>query len=412
MADGNRDSRRDPFGDANNDDFGDGNNDRGDRNDFGSPAPAPAPAPAPTPEPAPSMVASVREKASDISEQVSERMNSATSSLKSMFGNFDGKRALTILLTTLAVVLVAGGVVLVLWWIMKRGAIKTTSHLLVESKVPLSGTEYKKLNGGAIPRAFNGKRMTTSFWIYIHDLDRYKGTYRHIWHRGDKDVAGASPLVFLDRNTNKLHVRFEKISKVTTGLSMVKPYNDTFDQSVMKVATPTKFTGKITDAALANELDLVEHGITIDYIPLQRWVHVAVVVNEEVNGGIIYGYVDGELVKQLVSGRVVTKEVVPVLGKFQVTPAQTTDETIYTKVTKTRTYTDLNLDKVGDIYTGGSALESVGMGFSGLVSSIEIFNHDLSAKEVYEVYARGPVDNMAAKLGLPAYGVRSPVYRI
>jgi len=405
MADANRDSRRDPFGDGNDGDFGE---DRGDRNDFGSPAPAPAPAP--TPEPAPSMVASVREKASDISEQVSERMNSATSSLKSMFSNFDGKRALTILLTTLAVVLVAGGVVLVLWWIMKRGAIKTTSHLLVESKVPLSGTEYKKLNGGAIPRAFNGKRMTTSFWIYIHDLDRYKGTYRHIWHRGDKDVAGASPLVFLDRNTNKLHVRFEKISKVTTGLSMVKPYNDTFDQSVMKVATPTKFTGKITDAPLANELDLVEHGITIDYIPLQRWVHVAVVVNEEVNGGIIYGYVDGELVKQLVSGRVVTKETVPVLGKFDGTGE--TEQTIYTKVTKTRTYTDLNLDKVGDIYTGGSALESVGMGFSGLVSSIEIFNHDLSAKEVYEVYARGPVDNMAAKLGLPAYGVRSPVYRI
>jgi hypothetical protein len=403
MADANRDSRRDPFGDGANDDFGD---DR-DR-DFGSPAPAPAPAP--TPEPAPSMAASVREKASDISEQVSERMNSATSSLKSMFSQFDGKRALTILLTTLAVVLVAGGVVLVLWWIMKRGAIKTTSHLLVESKVPLSGTEYKKLNGGAIPRAFNGKRMTVSFWIYIHDLDRYKGTYRHIWHRGDKDVAGASPLVFLDKNTNKLHVRFEKIGGSTAGLSMVKPYDDAFEQSVMKVATPTKFTGKITDAALATELDLVDHGITIDYIPLQRWVHVAIVVNEEVNGGIIYAYVDGELVKQLVSGRVVTKEVVPVKGKFDGTGEM--EQTIYTKKTKMRTYTDLNLDKVGDIYTGGSALESVGPGFSGLCSGFEFCNHDKSAKEVYEIYARGPVDNMAAKLGLPAYGVRSPVYRI
>jgi|APGre2960657373_1045057.scaffolds.fasta_scaffold00239_15 hypothetical protein len=405
MAEANRDSRRDPFGD---DDFGDDRGDRGDGDDFNS---APAQAPAPTPEPAaPSMASSARERASDISEQVSDRMNSASSSLKSMFSNFDGKRALTILLTTLAVILVAGGVVLVLWWIMKRGAIKTTSHLLVDSKVPLSGTEYKKLSGGAIPRAFNGKRMTMSFWIYIHDLDRYKGTYRHIWHRGDKDVQGASPLVFLDRNSNKLHVRFEKINKITSDLSMVKPYDATFKEKRMKVTTSTLFTGKIDDAAIANHMDLVDHGITIDYIPLQRWVHVSVVVNEEVNGGIIYAYVDGELVKQLVSGSVVAHDAVPIKGKFA--GAGELETTIYTKHAKKRAYMDLNLDKVGDIYTGGSALESVGPGFSGLVAGISFYNHDLSAKEVYEVYARGPVDNMAAKLGLPAYGVRSPVYRI
>jgi hypothetical protein len=28
------------------------------------------------------------------------------------------------------------------------------------------------------------------------------------------------------------------------------------------------------------------------------------------------------------------------------------------------------------------------------------------------MYIEGPVDNLAAKLGLPAYGVRAPVYRL
>jgi len=73
----------------------------------------------------------------------------------------------------------------------------------------------------------------------------------------------------------------------------------------------------------------------------------------------------------------------------------------------------LNLDKPGDIYVGGSAIEQdVGPGFSGLVASLTFFNHDLNAKDIYRIYEAGPVDNLAAKLGLPAYGVRSPIYRI
>ena len=41
-----------------------------------------------------------------------------------------------------------------------------------------------------------------------------------------------------------------------------------------------------------------------------------------------------------------------------------------------------------------------------------LFNYDLNANDVYSLYQKGPVDNMLAKVGLPAYGIQSPIYRI
>ena len=278
--------------------------------------------------------------------------------------------------------------------------------------MPLMGSEYKKLAGAEIPRAYNGKRMTISFWVYIHDVDRYKGIYRHLWHRGDKTVVGASPLVFLDKDSNRMHIRFEKHAAITQNLDMAVPFDRTVDMPVLDRASgatsATNFKGTIENLDHAIMLDLATHGITIDYIPIQRWVHVAIVVNEEVNGGMMYAYLDGELVKQETSGRAISKETI-VKGKYA---GNDTLKTVLTTVRKVREYQGMNLDKPGDVYTGGSTVEDVGPGFSGLVSNIYFANHDLNAADIYKIYEQGPVDNLAAKLGLPAYGVRSPVYRM
>jgi hypothetical protein len=380
--------------------------------DFGAPPNAPAPAPAPAQQPG--AFAAPAAAITEVREKVADTMNTAVDSVKSMVTRFDSKRAMTIVLTTLAVIAVATLVVVTIWYFMKKEAVRTLSFLLPDSKSPILGTEYKKLVGAEIPRAFNGKRTTISFWVYIHDIDRYKGLYRHLWHRGDKSVQGASPLVFLDSNTNRLHVRFEKIDKATQSLSMTQPFDTTVTASVKDQAggqaLRAGFKGKVTaPLSKALDLDLATRGITIDYIPIQRWVHVAIVVNEEVNGGMIYAYLDGELVKQEVSGSTVSRDVT-VTGTWT---GQATPASIQTTLKVEKKYQELNLDKPGDIYVGGSAIEQdVGPGFSGLVASLTFFNHDLNAKDIYRIYEAGPVDNLAAKLGLPAYGVRSPIYRI
>ena len=399
--------------DGDNGDFGAEGQDMGPpADDFAQEPEMPEPAPAPvsaSPEPSP-----IASRANELKEEVSAKMNSAASSLKNVFGKFDSKRAMSIALTTLAVLAVSAIVVVSLWYLMKKGAVKTTSHLLTESKMPLMGSEYKKLSGAEIPRAYNGKRMTISFWVYIHDVDRYKGIYRHLWHRGDKSVGGASPLVFLDKSSNRMHIRFEKHTGSTKDMSMAVPFDRTINTRILDRASgatsAANFEGTVDNLDHALELDLATHGITIDYVPIQRWVHVAIVVNEEINGGMMYAYLDGELVKQEVSGRKVSKETI-VKGKYT-SDAVGTNKAVLTTVTKIRQYQDLNLDKPGDVYTGGSTVEDVGPGFSGLVSNIFFANHDLNAADIYKIYEAGPVDNLAAKLGLPAYGVRSPVYRM
>lgn len=353
-------------------------------------------------------------KVSELKEQVSEKMDSAASSLKGMFSNFDGKRALSIALTVLVVLVVAAIVALTLWYIMKKRTLKTTSHLLPESKVPLMGTDYTKLKGADIPRSYNGKRMTISFWVYIHDVDRYKGIYRHILHRGDKSVQSASPLIFLDKNSNRMHIRFEHHDKVTNDLSMSVPFDRSFKGPIVTTdnTSSSVFTGTIDDLDHALTLDLATRGITLDYIPIQRWVHVAIVVNEEVNGGMIYAYLDGEMVKQEISGKAVVFETKVTVTTLDASGDETAAATETTIISVPKKYQDMNLDKPGDVYVGGSSVEDVGPGFSGLVSNIFFANQDLNASDIYKIYEAGPVDNLAAKLGLPAYGVRSPIYRM
>lgn len=275
-------------------------------------------------------------------------------------------RIIFTVLIGLSVSAIAGAV---LYWFVSRYITQRRVWRFPETEAPLLGTQVAILPADRVPSSKNGKRQTMMFWIYIHDINKYNGIYRHVLHRGDRNDKWdkASPAVFIDNDTNKLHI--------TIGTEDADPYdgNDLqTDEDKYKYILATR-------------------GITIDYIPLQRWVHVAIVVNEDVNSGSITAYMDGELT------HVVTKE------------KKTTVRTRRGIVTKQLTIHNANLDKKGNVYVGGSPSDEVGPGFSGLISRLAIFNYDLNIKDVYEEYKKGPVSSVSAKLG---YGVRSPVYRV
>lgn len=264
----------------------------------------------------------------------------------------------------IVVALVAFVVAYALYWLVNRVVLDKKSYLCAETKMPLNGTEYRSVVGTEVPKASNGKRLSFSFWIYLHNINQFMGTKRHIFHRGDKTgaVADSSPSVYLDANTNKIHVVFSSL-----------------DTAVRTAA-----------ASDSIPVQASKRGITIDYVPLQRWVHVAVVVNENANGGSVTAYVDGEVAK------------VAVTGKDYKIDGNTVQASIK----------DMDLDHTGDIWVGGNPAENVGPGFSGLLAKLRWFNYDINSKDVYNEYMQGPIDNMMAKLGLPAYGLRSPVYKI
>lgn len=283
---------------------------------------------------------------------------------------------------------------------------RLTNKLMVElpdSLVPRKGTQVTKLDGGALPPSTNGNRTTIMFWIYLHDINLLSGDeLRHVLHRGDETLKGASPAVYLDGKKNRLYVRFAKDTDKTgpdafstqgpTDLpEQIKRIKDKHASDTEMVAL-LGASASITDTLDAIKVDLSTHGVVIDYVPLQRWVHVAIVVNETVNRGYISVYLDGEPVSSISSSDKILLSNGREMGV---------------------SFMGLNLNKKGDVYVGGDTYNAnMPRGFSGLVSRVMFSNFDMSGPEIKDVYLRGPVDNLTSKLGLPAYGVRSPIYKI
>ena len=337
-----------------------------------APVPAPAPA-APAPAAAESRVSAAAAAASSFASDVGSRASATTSAIRTKMSEV-GAGPASILIGLIFVAIIGFIIAYGLYWMINTVILNKKKELISGTKNGVTGTQYRRFDGALIPKATNGKRLSFSFWIYINDINKFQGTFRHVFHRGDQDLGksldgGASPIVFLDSERNKLYVLMMPITMSEDTKNAIAGFSKDSDKYAYLTA---------------------RYGITLDYVPLQRWVHVGVVVNENASGGMIMGYIDGELVKSITTGASNTIGATAAVADI----------------------TGLNLDKVGDVWVGGSPSESVGPGFSGLVSKITFFNYDINAKDMYTDYLSGPIDSMMARLGLPAYGVRSPLYRL
>jgi len=302
----------------------------------------------------------------------------------------------------------------ILYWIITKSIVGQQSYLVPETSVPILATSENKYTASTIPASLNGHRSSLCFWIYIYDINKFMGSYRHVLHRGDEtdDVTTASPYIYIDANTNAMHISFatnrvtntfgpETIGSAYLSTDAAKTarncYNDTSAGSV-----------PVSSDAIAKYIQSVR-GTTIDYVPLQRWVHIGIVVNEELNGGTITTYVDGEMAKTVSSNSAYTGA--PITSIPTNNPSVSYN-VIGTGLKPTLNIIDVNLDRAGSIYTGGSIGSQVGPGFSGMLSKIQFFNYDMNAADIYNNYLKGPVDSVLVNFGLPAYGLRSPIYRM
>jgi hypothetical protein len=248
-----------------------------------------------------------------------------------------------------------------------------TDNILYQQKIEVSGTEVpiicNELSEFKINRNLtnsNGIKRSYGFWIYINDINKYNGNFRHIAHVGDKheNIKNASPYIFLDDYSNKIHFRFAPKDDAllnTTRLNLVKTPDE-----LLKYNNHTK-----------------KCGITIKYVPIQRWVHIVVVISDA-NSGVVYTYVDGELsdVEDNKTNRLILHE--------------------------------LNFENTGNLYVGGSALNSAvdTMGFSGLMSKFTLYNYDLNKNDIYKEYNKGPLNGLLTSMGIGSYGLRNPVYKL
>ena len=383
--------------------------------------PVPLPLPLPVPVQAPSFIDNFKKTSSNIFK--SPMLETTKEKVQEVAKNYG---ATIIIGIVIAIVLFILAYLLYVYI-----SAKITNKLIVEvptSSIPRKGNVISKMDGKVLPANNNGKRATYMFWIYLTDINLYSGDeLRHIFHVGDKTTKGASPCVYLDGMKNRIFVRFSKdsdkvsplytISDATTSkvytstgltdladqINRIKNYpnistaaadTNTLDEEYNTILgnkvdkTDAKKLGTL-DAA---RVDLATHGVIIDYVPLQRWVHVAIVVNETINKGVITTYIDGEVVDSISSKDKVM---------------------LSTGISVDVNFTGLNLTKTGDVYTGGDVNDDdLSQGFPGIIGKINVSNFDMNGKEVYNMYIKGPVDNLTSKIGLPAYAVRSPIYKI
>ena len=255
-----------------------------------------------------------------------------------------------------------------------------TDNILYQQKVEVSGTEVpiicNELSEFKINRNLsnsNGIKRSFGFWIYINDINKYSGNFRHIAHVGDKHekIQNASPYIFLDAYSNKIHVRFAPKDEAdkNSGILSTDKLNNINKDDVNRL--------------LKYENNEKNCGITIKYVPIQRWVHVVVVVSDA-NSGVVYTYIDGEL------------------SDFE-----------DNKKNKLHLH-ELNFENTGNLYVGGSALNSVvdTMGFSGLMSKFTLYNYDLNKNDIYKEYNKGPLNGLLTSMGIGSYGLRNPIYKL
>lgn len=300
-------------------------------------------------------------------------VTNTTTSIKEKYGDYFSNNYLFIGLIAVVVICVIVG------WFLYR--IITTKLFLnlkeisEDTKVPIIGIEKKIINFSYEPTG-NGERRSYSFWIYIHDMNKNNGQYKRVLCMSKDEsnkLDDCSPYIFLDKTINKMYIRFGRQG----GAAALPTTSDTYTS--------------ITESGLDT---IMKRGITIPYIPIQRWVHVAVVCNANSYKNYIYAYIDGDLVNTTSSkenDRFITNSGTPIQKDLS----------------------DMALNVSGKLTIGGTSNDYVnGMGFSGLISKFTTYNYELNQKDIFDDYYSGPVGGLMAKLGLGMYGIRSPIYKL
>lgn len=284
--------------------------------------------------------------ASNTTAKVSEELGEAYKKSAEMLSNP------SVLYGLVIVIIISIICIIVIYYFIANAVFNKKSVIIEKTKFPIKGNIKSSIAIENFPSSGNGLRRTYTFWLYVNDVNNYPGKPNHIFSIGGdtETVTDKSPVVIL--KNSKLYIHF--------------PSTDT--------STIITLPAIIEDAN--------NNTVHFEYLPMQRWVHIGVVISDNYEGASVSLYMDAQLVSTTTDGG---------------TPTTSTEQTLK----------NLKLDTTGNLIVGGNS--PLFPGFNGLLSKVGIYNYDLNSRDIYNIYSEGPIDGLLASIG---YGVRAPLYKL
>lgn len=282
----------------------------------------------------------------------------------------------------ISIILVIFLIVIIYIFVSMNGA-GLRSAILSRTPIQLTGSNTPPpILANRMPIPMVGIEYAYSFWVYLENYSQTPGSEKMLWFRGTNgELTSANPIVYMDSMSNKMYVIIKtKNSNLYT--------DDSSDLS--QIISKNYFLNSTLtyDDPTANKHIIMSY----DYVPLQRWVNFGIAVDNK----LITLYMDGEIysVKSVDEIKSLRTSEVDALGN-------------------PRSYNVIIDNTQGDINIGKNPVSSANGTISGYVSKFQFFNYAITSNDMKRVYKTGPfVNSFLSLLGMGAYGLRAPVYKI
>lgn len=239
--------------------------------------------------------------------------------------------------------------------LLKKNVIQLDNRQTLPQVIPAS----------SLATGTRGQEFSFSFWVYLSDSYDKTANHKVIFQRGTDTVLNGTslpsllsdktnPIVVMDKDTNKMMFAVN-----TSAVNQAMSLNDIFARDPL--------TKRYKSAYLVS---------SIDYIPLQRWVHITMAVRDN----MMALYMDGDLYSIVTTNDAAGKD-----GKIPFIRMP-----------------------IGDI-TVGDPVNSM----RGFIAKFNYYNYSLTQSQIMKDYKEGPqTTTFLSYFGLSRYGVRSPIYEV
>jgi hypothetical protein len=326
------------------------------------------------------------------------------SKAKDLWAKFSqGKMPIVILLVGVVLLFI----IVILFIIFSIKSSKLSGKQLTTKPIKLDElTTPFEVSSSELPKPVVGREYSFSFWLYI---DQFAQTFdrdgtgklipkdKMIFYRGSQgDISTANPVVFMDGLSNKLHIAIKTQESTLTSIPNQIDYNKNlynikFMNYFMNPKLKIRDTSDPLHAAINKYIVL-----SIDYVPLQRWVNVSFIVDNK----ICTVFMDGEIysVKSTEEFKAIREKELDLRGR----PI------------------DVNIivDKTdGNLYIGKNNVGNQ-ITVPGYLNKLQFFNYAMSVSEVKTLYEAGPLgkklfggSGSGGGINI-SYGIRNPVYKL